>query len=114
METKEEIREVLELAGKVCLLNLTEEFLAIPGFTYITLLDDGSANNINKQEYSFIVSLEDFTTKNISINSTIKYTNEISDYYFVITSFYDTLDGWVSLSVDLQGVENLPLEDTNV
>jgi len=103
LETQELIDVTLSHAGETLEFE-AGEILGIPGHLVYNIPSFDSPFDIEKQDYTFQVSLNDFHELAIEKDDVFTYILLDKNYEFSVTTYIDDLTGWMQLSCSLQGV----------
>ena len=100
LETQEQIDVTLSHCGE--LLDFDNgTILAIPGMLVYNIPSFDSPYDLEKQDFTFQISLKDFLELEIKKNDTFTYTLQDREYRFKVTIYIDDLIGWTELSCSL-------------
>jgi len=99
-ETKEQIALTLEHAGEA-LQFPAGVIQGIPGHLVYNVQDFSSIYDLNKQDFDFQVSNEEFTAIGGSVRNSFLYTLLNKSYRFEIDTIVDDLTGWMQLTTNL-------------
>jgi hypothetical protein len=103
LETAEQIRVTLEQCGETLSFD-NVDILGIPGTLVYNVPSYDSPYDLEKQDYSFQISLADFIDNEIHNTDIFIYYLLGTEYKFKLISYTNDLLGWVELSTQFQGV----------
>lgn len=105
IETAEDIQTTLDIAGEDLVFELGT-IKGIPGTLVYNVPSFDSPYDIEKQDFSFQISSNDFFAYVITKSTPFTYLLNNKVYNFEVTSYTDDLVGWIELRCNLIKVED--------